>query len=200
VVRYRFEDMNGELSGTTRTIDEPGSGPLADAELISLAGEWTLRLTRDLEHSVAAVWSALTEPTALARWAPFTAERDLGAEGDVMLTMLGESPEENQALPSIVTRADPPRMLAFTWGPDVVQWHFEPVGGGTRLTLRHTMSDHQMLSAVTAGWHLCLEAADQLLRGQPVPSVIGPHARDYGWDLLNERYAVVLGVPPSQVW
>jgi uncharacterized protein YndB with AHSA1/START domain len=192
--------MNGELSGMTKTLDQPGSGRLADAELISLAGEWTLRFTRELEHPMLAVWEALTDPGLLGRWSPFTADRALGTEGEVMLTMLGESPEENQALPSVVTRADAPRRLEFTWGPDLLMWDLEGMPEGTRLTLRHTIADHQMLSAVTAGWHLCLAAAEHLLNGTPIPPVIGPLAREFGWDLLNERYAVLLGVRPSQVW
>lgn len=200
MVRYRFEGMSGGRSGTTQSLAQPGSGPLSDAELISLAGEWTLLLSRDLDHPVWAVWSALTDPVTLGRWSPFTADRALGLEGEVMLTMLGESPEEDQALASTVTRARAPHLLELTWGPDLLQWDLERVDDGTRLTLRHTIADHQMLSAATAGWHLCLDAAEHLLSGTPLPSVIGHHARDFGWDLLNERYAVVLGVRPSQVW
>jgi hypothetical protein len=136
----------------------------------------------------------------LRTWSPFPADRNHADVGEVTLTMLGESPEENQDLPSIVTRAEAPSVLAFTWGPDLVQWELRRVGAGTRLTLRHTIADHQMLSAVAAGWHLCLDAAAQVLRGTPGPSVIGHRAQDFGWDELNARYAVARGVRASQVW
>ena len=180
------------------------SGTQNEAELLSYAGEWTLKFTRELDHPVDEVWAVLTDPAVLRTWAPYTADRDLAAEGDVLLTMLGESPDEDEALPSTVTRALAPHLLVLTWGPDLLHWELQhlddPEPAGTRLILRHTIEDRQMLSAVTAGWHLCLDAAGAVLRGTPGPPVVGRRARDFGWEELNQRYATVLGVRPATVW
>ena len=46
---------------------------------------WTLVLVRDLPHPPAKVWKALTEPEHLREWAPFDADRSLGAIGTAQL-------------------------------------------------------------------------------------------------------------------
>ena len=51
---------------------------------------WTLVLVRDLRHSPARVWQALTDPAQLREWAPFDADKSLGTVGTtVQLTTVG---------------------------------------------------------------------------------------------------------------
>src|SRR5262245_25908622 len=111
--------------------------PLAKVGCEAAGDRWTLEFVRDLGRPPARVGAALTDPGQLEAWAPFVADRDLASTGDATLTMIdGETRED---LPSVVRRADPPSVLEYTWGDDLLRWELEPTAGGTRLTLRHTV-------------------------------------------------------------
>ncbi|MEU0549991.1 SRPBCC family protein [Micromonospora sp. NPDC005979] len=147
----------------------------------------TLVLVRDLRHPPSAVWAALTEPAQLAQWAPFLADRDLGSPGTAVLTLVdGETTADQTA---VVRHAEPPHLLEYTWGEDLLRWELTPSGDGTRLTLRHTVADPGALPMVAAGWHLCLDVADRLLDGDPVGPIRGAEAKDFGWPELRDAYA-----------
>jgi uncharacterized protein YndB with AHSA1/START domain len=172
-----------------RTTFEPG--PLAQVESRSSGDRWTLVFVRELHHPPAKVWAALTDPAQVGEWAPFTTDRDLGRPGDATLTMIdGEVAED---LPATVTRAEPPTLLEYTWGGDVLRWELEPSERGTRLTLQHTLEDPDLAPKVAAGWHICLVVAERLLDGAPTGPIRGQDARNYGWDDLQRRYAEALG-------
>lgn len=151
---------------------------------------WVLVLVRDLRHPPAAVWAALTEPAQLAAWAPYTAGRDLGATGDVTLTMIDG--DEKADLTATVTRADPPAVLEYSWGGDVLRWELARTDGGTRLTLRHRVGSREDLARAGAGWHLCLDVLGHLLDGDPVPPVRGQDALRHGWTELHDQYVAQL--------
>lgn len=168
-------------------------GPLAAVDCRADAQRWTLVFVRELSHPPQKVWAALTEPAQLARWAPFTADRDLGGPGDATLTMLDAEPAEN--LPASVRRADPPTLLEYTWGTDLLRWELTPTELGTRLTLRHTMDDRDWVTKVAAGWHLCLVVAERLLDGRPIPPIRGEDARRHGFEALEKSYATHLPTP-----
>jgi uncharacterized protein YndB with AHSA1/START domain len=174
-----------------RTSFEPG--PLAEVECETAGGRWTLVFVRDLHHPPRKVWAALTEPAQLQQWAPFTASRDLSTMGDVTLTMIGG--DASPDLPASVRRAEPPALLEYTWGNDVLRWELTATGSGTRLTLRHTVDGREWVPKVAAGWHLCLVVAAHLLDGQPVPPIRGADAMNYGWQELHDAYADRLGIP-----
>ncbi|MGH3355390.1 MAG: SRPBCC family protein [Nocardioidaceae bacterium] len=170
-------------------------GPLADVECRAAEDGWTLVFVRDLAHPPNTVWAALTEPEQLRAWAPYTTDRDLGSIGDAVLTMIdGESSED---LPTSVIRCEPPTLLEYTLGTDLLAWELSPTDVGTRLTLRHTLKDRDWVPKVAAGWHLCLVVAEHLLDGQPIPPIRGAEAKSYGWDELNEEYAERLAIPVS---
>jgi len=163
-------------------------------------GRWTVILTREFGHPARRVWEALTEPGQLRQWAPFTADRDLATTGDVVIRMLDE--EGNDAggqaeLPGAVLEADPPRLLVYRWGTDVLCWELTATDDGTTLVLRHTLTDEAMASGAAAGWHICLDVADALMKDVPFGPVVGSRAKEYGWDDLNQSYAEILGVKPS---
>src|SRR6202007_165666 len=46
-------------------------GPASGAQVRKDAEKWTLILVRELRHSPAKVWQALTDPEHLREWAPF---------------------------------------------------------------------------------------------------------------------------------
>lgn len=158
-------------------------------------GRWTLVFTRELAHPPEEVWRTLTEPERLREWAPFVADRDLGATGEAMLTMIdGDTTEE---LPATVLRAERPALLEYSWGGDLLRWELAASATGTRLTLAHVLDDRDWLPKVAAGWHLCLDVAERLLDGDPVGPIRGEAAKEHGWDALREAYAQKLGVRSS---
>jgi uncharacterized protein YndB with AHSA1/START domain len=151
-----------------------------------LRERWTAVFVRDLRHPVERVWAALTDPVQLAAWAPFTADRDLGAVGAATLTMI-DGPTE-VSLTAQVLRVQPPSMIEYDWGGDLLRWELEPTGNGTRLTLRHTVARRGDVPKLAAGWHLCLAVADRLMDGDPVDPIRGTDALNYGWSDLHDRY------------
>jgi uncharacterized protein YndB with AHSA1/START domain len=171
------------------------AGPLADVSYEASGERWTLVFVRDIPHPPAKVWAALTEPTQVGEWAPFTVDRDLSAPGDATLTVIDG--ERAEPMASSVIRADEPALLEYTWGGDLLRWELEPTVTGTRLTLRHTIDDRDWVPAVAAGWHICLVVAERMLDGDSVGPIRGREARQHGWDALNEGYAAKLGIPGS---
>jgi len=168
-------------------------GPASGAEVRKGGEKWTLILVRELRHSPEKVWQALTDPAHLRDWAPFDADRSLGAAGSrVKLTTVG-APTQH-VTETVVTRADAPRVLEYNWGGNDMRWELEALGGGTRLTL-WTSIDRRFISMGAAGWHICLDVLDRLLAGQPMERIVGPDAMKFGgWQRLNAEYAKQFGV------
>src|SRR4051812_41438530 len=124
-------------------------GPASGAQVRKDGDRWTLVLVRELAHSPAKVWQALTDPAELREWAPFDADRNLGAVGTAKLTTVGAPTA--QVSESRVKRADPPNVLEFDWGGQNLRWELQPIGaGGTRLTLWHNI-DRNFISMGAAG-------------------------------------------------
>src|SRR6202045_1963649 len=109
-------------------------GPASGAQIRKEGEKWTLILVRELRHSPERVWQALTDPAHLREWAPFDADRNLGAVGTtVKLTTVGApTPRVSE---TTVTRADAPKALEYNWGGFDMRWKLEVFGGRTRLTL-----------------------------------------------------------------
>jgi uncharacterized protein YndB with AHSA1/START domain len=166
-------------------------GPLAAVECLATEGGWTLVFVRELRHPPQNVWAALTEPDQLREWAPFTADRDLTSIGDATLTMIDA--RTSVELGATVRRAEPPTLLEYVWGDDVLRWELAATDSGTRLTLRHTTKDRDAVPKAAAGWHICLVVADRLLEGQPIGAIRGQDAMNYGWQELRDAYAERLG-------
>ncbi|RKH14798.1 SRPBCC family protein [Corallococcus sp. CA053C] len=168
-------------------------GPAAGARIQKEAEKWTLVLVRDLPHPPAKVWKALTEPEHLREWAPFDADRSLGAVGTAKLSTVGTpTPLVSETQ---VKRADAQKALEYRWGGNDMRWELEPLGGsGTRLTLWHNIA-RGYIAMGAAGWHICFDVLDQLLAGQPIGRIVGPEAMKFdGWQRLNAEYAQQFGV------
>lgn len=169
-------------------------GAAAGAEVRKEGEAWTLVLVRDLRHPPALVWEALTDPAQLTQWAPFDADRSLGAVGPVQLSTVGAPTP--QVSKTEVRRAEAPRLLELSWGGNDLRWELEPRGSGTRLTLWHQI-DRRFIAWGAAGWHLCLDVLEGLLAGQPIGRLVGAEALKHeGWQRLCAEYAAQLGVEP----
>lgn len=150
--------------------------------------KWTLVLTRELRHAPAKVWAALTDPAQISAWAPFDADRSLGAAGTVKLTTIGAPPAHAEC-ESVVKRADPPKVLEYSWGGGDLRWELEPLGSGTKLTLWHNI-DRRFVAWGAAGWQICLDVLDHSLAGDPIGRITGPDAMQFeGWQRLSKEYA-----------
>ena len=168
-------------------------GAASGAEVRKGGDRWTLVLVRDLRHPPAKVWKALTEPEHLREWAPFDADRSLGAVGTAMLSTVGApSPHVTE---TEVKRADAPKLLELNWGGQDIRWELESLGGGgTRLTLWHNI-DRRFISMGAAGWHICFDVLERALAGQPIARLVGPEAMKFGgWQRLNAEYTKQFGV------
>src|SRR5579863_5769866 len=157
-------------------------GPACGAQVRKDGEKWTLILVRELRHAPEKVWQALTDPAHLREWAPFVADGSLGTVGSkVNLTWMGAP----TSIETTVTRADAPKLLEY----NDIRWELEAFGGGTRLTLWHNI-DRRFISMGAAGWHICFDVLDRLLRGTPIGRIVGSDAMEFvGWQRLNAEYA-----------
>ena len=165
-------------------------GSAGGASLPAAGVHWTLIFIRELRQPPATVWEALTDPAELDQWAPFSAARDLTERGPTTLTMVDG--DERHDLPAEVRVVEPPRVLEYSWGGDLLRWELEPAGGGTLLTLRHTLFESGDPASVATGWHICVVVLQHQLDGDPVGVIRGAAAREHGFDELREEYAKLL--------
>jgi hypothetical protein len=170
---------------TNREQYQPG--PASGAQVRKDGEKWTLILVRELRHSPEKVWQALTDPAQLHEWAPFVVDGSLGTVGaTVNLTWVGTP----KPLETTVKRADAPNLLEYS----DIRWELEAAGGGTRLTLWHSI-DHRFIAWGAAGWHICFDVLDRFLAGEPIGCIIGAAAvRLAGWQRLNAEYSRQFGV------
>jgi hypothetical protein len=161
-------------------------GPPSGAQVRKNGDNWTLILVRELRHSPEKVWQAITDPAHLREWAPFDADGSLGTAGTVTLTWVGTG----RPLETRVTRADAPRLLEY----GDIRWELEAVGGGTRLTLWHSI-DRRFIAWGAAGWHIAFDVLNRLLNGTPIGRMVGGEAMKFsGWQRLNAEYAKQFGI------
>ncbi len=156
-------------------------GPTMGAQVIKDGEKWTLILVRELRHPPEKVWQALTDPAHLREWAPFEADGRLDAVGTVKLTWGGAA----TPIETSVTRANAPVVLEY----NETRWELEASGGGTRLTLWHSI-DRRFISWGAAGWHIAFDVLDRLLAGRPIGRIAGAEVMQFeGWRQLNAEYA-----------
>ena len=60
---------------------------------------------------------------------------------------------------------DPPRLMEFRWGADLLRFELEATEDGTRLTLYDTLDERGKAARDAGGWHTCLDLLDRLLAG-----------------------------------
>jgi len=153
---------------------------------------WTLILVRQLRHSPEKVWQALTDPAHLREWAPFDADGNLGAAGNIVKLTTVAAPAAH-VTEARVTRADAPEVLEYNWGDHEMRWELEASDVGTRLTL-WTNIGRRFIAMGAAGWHICFDVMDRLLGGAPIGRIVGAEAMKFNWQRLNAEYAQQFGV------
>jgi uncharacterized protein YndB with AHSA1/START domain len=147
----------------------------------------TLRFERRIGHPVQAVWEAVTQPSELAHWFPCEVEVDLRLGGRMSFHFPQLSlPDQASTLLGEVTELDPPTRFAFLWGEDHLRFALEPIEDGEACMLRFTVELDARDKAARdgAGWHVCLDALERLLDGDPVQR---PYESD-GWRVHYEEY------------
>ena len=167
-------------------------GPASGAQVLKNGEKWTLILVRELRHAPEKVWEALTDPAHLRQWAPFDADAGLGTAGSRVNILWAGNPKP---IETTVTRADAPTLLEY----NDTRWELEPLGGGTRLTLWHSI-DRRYIAWGAAGWHIAFDILVQLLSGIAVARIAGADAMKFeGWQRLRAEYAKQFGIEtPNQ--
>jgi uncharacterized protein YndB with AHSA1/START domain len=131
-------------------------------------GRCALLFERQLNHSPAKVWRALTETDQLRAWFVEIIDYvrlDLtpGARLDFYLKPgFGDV----EAIRGEVVRAEPPHLLEFTWDDETLKFELAPTDGGCRLVFTNIFDDRDAASALGAGWHAGLDRLTALLDGR----------------------------------
>jgi uncharacterized protein YndB with AHSA1/START domain len=170
------------------THQQYAPGPANLARVQKDGDSWTLVLVRQLRHAPEKVWLALTDPAQLREWAPFDADGNLGIAGaTVKLNTVGTpTPMISE---TTIKRADAPNVLEYSWGGGDLRWELEDFGGGTRLTLWHSI-DRRYIAMGAAGWQICFDVLDHALSGTPFGRLVGPKTMHFeGWQRLRADYA-----------
>lgn len=155
-------------------------------------GPAEVRFVRTLPGPIERVWEYLTDPEKRARWfAGGPMEQRVG--GKMRLTFRhkdlapDETPPEEykqhhepgNSMDGVVTRCEPPRVLAFTFGSDgesEVTIELTAMGRDVQLVLTHraTGGDIPYMSDFGAGWHTHFSFLVALLEGAPRPVFWAP--------------------------
>jgi uncharacterized protein YndB with AHSA1/START domain len=163
---------------------------IVNATLETVNGRPTLRFERRLPHPPEKVWRAITDPAELAHWFPQNLEGTFAPGAKLRFVFRGEPPvldgEVIEDFTGEVLEIDPPRVLAYTWGGDILRWTLTPVTDGCLLTFTDTLSDLGKAARDGAGWHVCLEGLEARLAGTGGPA-------DDRWREVYEGYQQAFG-------
>jgi uncharacterized protein YndB with AHSA1/START domain len=114
-----------------------------------------LRFEQRLAHPVERVWEAVTAPAELERW--FPAAADWTPKAGEVFEAGGQRGE--------VTTVDPPRLLAWTFGPDRYRFELLPDGDGCTLVFTYEFDDRAFAAQFAAGWETYLNRLEPHLDG-----------------------------------
>ncbi|WP_328999816.1 SRPBCC family protein [Kribbella sp. NBC_00709] len=194
--------------------------------LSSENGRTVLRMRRELRHPAEKVWRAITEPGQLAGWFPAAVELDLRLDGAVRFTFEHDpgAPVDEQSS-GVIRAYEPPHLIEYTWGVEVLRWELQPTEDGCTLHLTATYDDRAGSASFAGGWSLCFDALRRVL-GDSVPErdcrelhehfvkVFGldqvtltddgglrferqlVHPKEAVWELLTGAEAASVGSPP----
>jgi uncharacterized protein YndB with AHSA1/START domain len=187
-------DYRGNQHGALGTIVEPG----------------TIRFERLLPGPVGRVWAFLTESDRRGKWLAWGAmDPSVGSDFELRFHHAGLS--ANQApVPDKwkrirgghisrhrITRCEPPRILAFTWGdgvdggPSEVTIELTPKDDKTLLVLTHRrLADRTAMVGTAGGWHSHLRMLMDRVAGVEPPAFWAVHGENDG---LYERYFPDIG-------
>jgi uncharacterized protein YndB with AHSA1/START domain len=153
-----------------------------DGSLESAGERWRLRFTRRLAHAPEKVWRALTEPEHLAAWFPQRIEGQWIVGAPLrFISQYGDFDGE-------VLAYQPPSLLEFRWGTDIIRLEVAPESQGSILTLLDTFAEQGKAARDAAGWHVCLDALEQHLAGEKPSWAPGER-----WQAVHGRYVERFG-------
>jgi uncharacterized protein YndB with AHSA1/START domain len=153
-----------------------------------------VRFVRTLPGPIERVWEYLTDPEKRARWfAGGPMEQRAGgkmrldfrhkdlAPGETPPSEHQEHHDPGVSMDGVVTRCEPPRVLAFKafGGESVVTFELTPQGKNVQLVLTHRASggDVQYMAGFGAGWHTHFAHLIALLEGAPRPPFWPLHSK-----------------------
>lgn len=148
--------------------------------------QWRLTFTRSLKHPREKVWRAVTEPEHLAVWFPHEIVGEYRAGAPLKFLH-----PQGDAFDGQMRVFDPPSVIEFTWGTDLLRIELRADGEGTLLTLSDTFDELGKAARDAAGWHECLSRLVGDLDGE------SPAAWGSNWRQLNEIYKERLGPEAS---
>ena len=142
---------------------------------IAVEGEdATLTFKRRLQHPIAAVWAAITEPQQRANWFGVTT---IDGRSGGSIEMIAEGPpvsEEQRTVRGRILVWDPPRVLEHEWnqslvGKGVVRYELVAEGDTTILTFTHRGLSLANAKGYAPGTHAFLDRLDAHLGGTDLP-------------------------------
>jgi uncharacterized protein YndB with AHSA1/START domain len=157
--------------------------------LEDLGGRWRLRFTRELAHPRERVWRAITEQEHLRAWFP---DEVTGAwvPGGPLTFSSGQVGQFDGK----VLAVEPPSVLEFRWGTDVLRLEVAERAGGCTLTLLDTFDEQGKAARDAAGWHECLDRLDAHLDGRAVAWAAGER-----WGQVHPGYVAEFGPAGSSI-
>lgn len=156
-----------------------------NGDLEQAGDQWRLRFTRQLAHPPEKVWRAVTEPAHLDAWFP---QRIVG-EWTVGAPLKFESRAgEFPSFGGEVLACDPPSLLEFRWGSDVIRFEITPDPRGCTFVLTDTFGERGKAARDAAGWHTCLDFLGQHLHGAAPPWSPGER-----WSEVHPGYVAKFG-------
>ena len=162
--------------------------------LDTIGGKTVLRFERRLAHAPEKVFRAISEPAELAHWFPARMEAELRAGAPIRFAF---DEHDVEAPGGEILEVDPPKLLVYTWGDDVLRWEIVPEGDGCRLFFSQTIAEDGLsggrpgAARNAAGWDVCLAHLSALLDGEELD---GPD-----WFPLFEGYVERFGLGEGTV-
>jgi uncharacterized protein YndB with AHSA1/START domain len=187
------------LDHLARALREPehhtseGERPMSEYGVVTEAG--TIRFERVLPGPIERVWAYLTESEKRGRWlATGNTEQHVGGKVELNFRHANLSPtkeptpekyksmENGASVAGRVTRCEPPRLLAYTWGENFgeeseVTFELTPQGESVRLVLTHRRLPAAEMLSVAGGWHTHLAILEDHLAGREPRPFWSTHAR-----------------------
>jgi uncharacterized protein YndB with AHSA1/START domain len=154
-----------------------------------------LRIVRTLPGPIERVWEYLTDPEKRARWfAGGPMELREGGKMTLHFRHKNIAPDETppedhkkhhetgHSMEGIITRCEPPRVLAFTFGSSgdsEATFELTTQGDDVQLVLTHKSrgEDLPYMASFGSGWHTHFNHLIALLEGAPRPPFWPVHAR-----------------------
>jgi uncharacterized protein YndB with AHSA1/START domain len=170
--------------GWTMILDNLSDGLQHTGSYGALIEPGTLRFERLLPGPIERVWSYLIDSDKRGQWlGSGEIQQRVGGNAEFTFNHAGLSanqapvPErfktsEGQGTQHTVTRFEPPRLLALTWGsgkdgPSEVTFELIPQDDQVRLVLTHRrLRDRKAMLAVGPGWHTHLAVLVERLQGR----------------------------------